>query len=219
MLGVHDARLGDHVPGGVRALLQLQHPIVLDHGRAAFLGRAGVSPDRSCGVDITLAVRPHAAEHALHADDRAAGLDFLRRHQADVVDADRLKAAIRRLQPLPALRRGSDVNAAGHVHADRLAGFGFDLLQEVDRIGLQNRHVGIGVESVKAAGGVPGRAGGQDRALDQRHVAPSVFRQMVEHRSPDDAAADNNDAIVRFHLRAPDPNRLSVMLPNASARV
>ncbi len=94
------------------------------------------------------------------------------------------------------------MNAAGHVHADRLAGFGFDLLQKVDRVGLEERHIGIGVESVKAAGGVPGRASGQDGALDQRHVAPTKFRQMVKDRSPDDAPADNNDAIVRFHPRS-----------------
>src|ERR1700722_8903085 len=123
MLGVEDARLGDEVPGRVRALRQLQDAIVFDHRRAALFGGAGISPDRSCSVDITLTVGPHAPEHALYADDRAAGLDLLRRLQADVIYADRQEAAIGRLQPLPALRRGSDMNAAGHVHADGLAGF------------------------------------------------------------------------------------------------
>ena len=136
-------------------------------------------------------------------DDRAAGLDLLRRHQADVVDADRLEAAIGRLQPLPALRRRGDMDAAGHVHADRLARFGFDLLQEVDRVGLQDRHVGVGVEGVEAAGGVPGRTRGQDRALDQRDVAPAEFRKMVKNRGADDAAANDDDPIVRFHARPP----------------
>ena len=184
MLGVDNSLLGHDVPGRIGPLLQLQHPIVLDHRRAALLGRAGVGPDRACRVDVALAVGPHAAEHALDIDDGAAGLDFLRRHQPNVLDADRLEAAIRRLQPFPALRRGSHVNAAGHVHADRLAGFGLHLLQEVDRIGLEERHVGIGVERVEIAGGVPGRARGQDRALDQRDVAPAELRQMVKRRRP-----------------------------------
>ncbi len=48
------------------------------------------------------------------------------------------------------------MNAAGHMHADRLAGFGLDFLQKVDRVGLEKRHVGVGVESMKAAGGMPG---------------------------------------------------------------
>ena len=111
------------------------------------------------------------------------------------------------------------MNAAGHVHADRLSGFRLDLLQKVDRVGLQERHVRIGVESMKAAGGVPGRTSGQYGALHQRHVAPSVFRQVIEHRSADDAPADNNHAIVRFHPRDPEPNRLPIMLMNGSAAV
>jgi len=121
MLGVDNTGLGDEVPRGVQAPLQLQHPIVLDHRRATLFCRHGISPDRTCGVDITLAVGPHASEHALHADDRTAGLDLLRRHQADVINPDGLEAAVGRLKPLPPFRRGSDGNASGHMHADRLA--------------------------------------------------------------------------------------------------
>ena len=78
MLGVDDAPLGNKVPRGVRALFQFHDAIVLNHRRAAFFGRSGISPDRSCGVDIALAVRPHAPEYAFDTDDRAAGLDLLR---------------------------------------------------------------------------------------------------------------------------------------------
>ena len=203
MLGVDGPGLGDDVPGRVRTLLQLNHPVVLDHRRAALLRRAGVSPDRSCGVDVALAVGPHASEHAVDVDDRAAGLDLLGRHQPDVVDADRLEAAIRRLKPLPALRRRRDMDAAGHVHADRLAGFRFDLLQKVDRVGLQDRHVGVGVERVEAAGGVPRRTRGQNRAFDQRDVAPAELRKMVKNRGAHHAPANNDHPILRFHARPP----------------
>jgi hypothetical protein len=37
MLGVDDAGLGDNVPRRVRALFELQHPMVLDYRRPAFL--------------------------------------------------------------------------------------------------------------------------------------------------------------------------------------
>src|SRR5271166_3410282 len=97
--------------------------------------------------------------------------------------------------------------------------FRFDFLQEVDRIGLKDRHAGIGVESVKATGGVPRQACGQDRTLHQHNVAPSEFRQMVEHRRPDDASANNNDTIMRF---MPGPlNRManSFVLPKSSTNV
>ena len=88
------------------------------------------------------------------------------------------------------------------MHAYWLARLGFDLLQEVDRVGLKERHIGIGVEGVKSAGRVPGRASGQDGALDQRHVGPTKFCQVVKDRGSNDPSADDNDAVVRFHPRS-----------------
>ena len=100
------------------------------------------------------------------------------------------------MQPLPAFRRESDMNASGHVHADGLAGFGLDLLQKVDRVGLKQRHVGIGVQRMKSAGGVPGRASRQDGPLDQRRVGPTKFGQMVKDGSADNPSADHNRAVA-----------------------
>ncbi len=199
MLGMDDALFRDDVPGRIRPLLQLQHPIVLDDLRATLPGRRCVSPDRASGVDIALAVGPHAADHPLDIDDGAEGLDLLRRHQPHIVDADRLEAAVVGLKPFPALRGGGDVHAAGHVHADRLARFGFDLLEEVDRIGLQNRHVGIGVQGVKAAGCVPGGACGQDRPLDEGDVRPAQSGKMVKDRGAHHAAPDHDCPVMRRH--------------------
>ena len=48
-----------------------------------------------------------------------------------------------------------------------------DLLVELDRVFLQLGDVGVAVERVHAAGGVPGRAGGQLVALDQHDVVSS----------------------------------------------
>jgi hypothetical protein len=48
------------------------------------------------------------------------------------------------------------------MHADRLARLSFDLLEKVDRIGLEERHIRVGVEGVKPAGSVPGGARGED---------------------------------------------------------
>src|ERR1700733_13112954 len=98
------------------------------------------------------------------------------------------------------------MNAPSHVHAYGLSRLGFDLLQKVDRVGLKERHIGIGVDGVKSAGRVPGRASGQDGALDQRHVGPTKFCQVVNDRSPDDPSTDNNDAVVCFHPRSLDRN-------------
>ena len=138
MLGVDEALLGDDVPGRVRPLLQFQHAVVLDDLRAALPRRAGVGPDRAGGVDMALAIGPHAAEHAFDIDDRAERLDLVGRDQPDVLDADRLEAAIVAPAAIPSAPGAEAICMPPvTVHADRLPRLGFDLLQEVDRIGLQ----------------------------------------------------------------------------------
>src|SRR5271165_5718258 len=97
MLSVDRALLRDHIPGPIGALLQVEHAIVLDHGRAALPGGTGIGPDRAGRVDITFAIGPHAPKDALNADDWAKRPDFVRRDQPNVLDPDRLKASIGRL--------------------------------------------------------------------------------------------------------------------------
>ena len=196
MLGEDRALFGDDLPGAVRPLFQVQHPIVLDHGGPALARRAGIGVDGPGGVDIALPVGPQAADHTVDIHDRAAFPDLRRRHQVAILDADGLEDPIGALQPFPARRGGGDRDAAGHVQADIVAGFRSDLAQQVDGIGLERGHVRIGVERMDAAGGVPGRSGGQHRALDQRDVGPAELRQMIEHRGADHAAPDHHDPVL-----------------------
>ncbi len=112
-------------------------------------------PSRPCGVD-----------------DRALGDDLVRRRQSRF-DAERLVDRELRLQPFPALGRGRHAVAAGHVHADALAALGLDLPVQLDRVRLQRGDVRVVVDGVEAGGGVPGGAGRELRALDQRDVASS----------------------------------------------
>ncbi len=214
MLGVNHSVFGDDVPGLVRPLLQLQHTVVLDDFRASFFGGAGVGPDRAGCVDVALPVGPHAAEHALGVDDRAGGLDLLRRDQAYVLDADGLEPPIVRLKPFPPLGRRGDVDPARHVHPDRVARFRFDLLEQIDRVGLKDRHVRIGVERMESARRVPRGAGGQNGALHQRNIGPVQFRKMVKNRGADDPAPNDHSAVVRFHARS-SKNRQSQRLANS----
>ena len=80
-----------------------------------------------------------------------------------------------------------------------LAGYFFQFVVKADGVALQLGHIRIAVESVKAAGGVPRRSGGQLIALDQHHVLPTGFGQMVKDAATDDATADNGDPCMRFH--------------------
>src|SRR3546814_19783871 len=77
----------------------------------------------------------------------------------------------------------------GHVDAAGLAGDRLDLLVEVDGVSLQLGDVGIAVEGVHAARGVPGRPGGELAALQQHDVAPAGLGPMIEHAAADRSAA------------------------------
>jgi hypothetical protein len=195
------AHLGDHIPAAVGALVDLLDLVVLDHLGAAHLCRAGIGMDRAGGVQVTLAVGPQPADHALDIHDRATFLDLGGRHQVTILDADGLEGAIGRLQPFPARRSRGDSDAASHVEPDILAGFLLDLGQKIDRIGLQRRHVRVGVQGMDTARRMPGRARRQHAALHQRHVGPAEFGQVIQHRGADHAAPDDHDTILGFHRR------------------
>src|SRR5271166_4411299 len=200
MLGIDRPPFGHDVPGPIGALLQIEDAVVFDHCGTALLRGACVSPDRARRIYIALAIGPHAAEYAVNADNGAERLDFVGRHQPNILDPDRLEPAIGRLQPFPTLRSRRDMDPARHVHADRLAGLRFDFLKEVDRIGLQDRHVRIGVERMEAARCMPGRTRGEHGSLDQGDVRPTEFRKMVKNGGPNDAASDDDDPVARIHL-------------------
>ena len=90
----------------------------------------------------------------------------------------------------PVLRVGEH-EAAGEVDAAGLPGRLLDLLVDLEGVVLELGDVGVGVERVHAAGGVPGRAGGELRALDQGHVLPAVLDEVVEDAATDHAATDD----------------------------
>src|ERR1700675_3808175 len=75
----------------------------------------------------------------------------------------------------------------------------FQFIVKADGIALQLGYIRIAIKSMKAAGGVPRRSGSQLIALDQHHVLPTGFGQVVEDTAADDAAADDGDPCMRFH--------------------
>jgi len=105
------------------------------------------------------------------------------------------------LQPFHALGRVGQHQPAGAVEP---AGLARDLLQlviEGDGVALELGDVGIAVQGVEAAGGMPGGAGGELVALDQHHIAPAGLGEMVEHAATHHAAADDGHLNMRFHCR------------------
>ena len=102
----------------------------------------------------------HAADETGGIEQRKQVIGFLRRDQFGIqvqVAADRMGG----FQPVHAIGRVGQYDAAGQVDAAGLAGDFLDLPVQLDRVALERGDVGIAVQRVHAAGGMPGRAAGQ----------------------------------------------------------
>ena len=94
---------------------------------------------------------------------------------------------------------GREHQTAVGVQTARLPRERLDLAVQVDGVFLQARDVRFAVEGVHAAGGVPGRAGGELALLQQQHVAPADLGQVVEHARAHHAAADDDHSRRSLH--------------------
>ena len=94
---------------------------------------------------------------------------------------------------------GRQHQPAVRMQAAGLAGERLDLAIQIDGVFLQARDVGLAIEGVHAAGGVPGRAGGQFALLEQQHVGPADLGEVIEHAGADHAAADDDRSRGSLH--------------------
>ena len=198
VLGLDGALLGVEPPVAVRQRRECKDAVAQDDLGTALACGDGEGVGRAVRIDGALVRVEETAEQPVGAHDRTLGDDLLRRREAGV-NAERLVDGALAAQPLPALGTRRDRIAAGHVHADALAALRLDLLVERDRVGLQRGDVRIVVDRVETRGGVPGGAGGEFGALDQRDIAPAFSGEVVEHARADDASADDHDPIMRLH--------------------
>ncbi len=187
-------------PMPIRQWPQGQHAIAQDDLRAAFLGSARIGMGSTVRVHVAFVRVVESSLKVRDVDDRAQLLDLFGRHQTRFHFHGFVHGALG-LQHLPPLWRRRQADAAGHVHADALAALLLDLLIEADGIALQCGDIRIIVECVESRRRVPGGSCRQLRALDQGNVGPAELAEVIEDAGPDDAAADDDDPIVRFHLK------------------
>ena len=107
------------------------------------------------------------------------------------------------LQPLESLGRRRQHDPAGHVQTDVLAGCFLDLAVQVNSVLLKLGDVGIAVDSMHAAGGMPGRSRGKLRSFQKHDIGPAEFCQMVQDRTSNDATADDDNPRCCFQLLFP----------------
>jgi hypothetical protein len=112
---------------------------------------------------------PHRADEIRLVHQREHGFRFRRRDEFRV-HAEIAALGVGEAQEIHALRRIGHHYAAGEMQRAGLAGNLLQLLVELHRVGLELGDVRIAVQRVKAAGCVPGRAGGKLRALDENDI-------------------------------------------------
>ena len=130
--------------------------------------------------------------------DRGEPRDLLRPHNLGIEPHVAVLGALR-LEEVEAVRVRCEGEPAHVVEPARLAGELLQLAVEPDGVALERRHVGVGVQGVEAARGVPGRAGGELGALDKHRVAPAEPGEVIEHAAPDHPAADHRHPHMGLH--------------------
>ena len=198
VLGMDAALLGDDVPAAVGALYRIGDAALLNHLGAVGARRLGIGVGGAGRIEMALERVPHGADELRLVEEGEVRLRLLEGDELGG-DAEIAVAGMRHLQPVEPVAGGYEHDAARQVHARRLAGHLLDLAIEIDRVFLELRDVGVAVERVKAAGGVPRGPRGQHVPLDEKDVADAALRQVVEDRTSDDAAADDNDPGMAAH--------------------
>ncbi len=192
------ALFGDHLPAALRLRVELEHPVPQVDLGAVGAGRLRVGLGGAGGVEVAVQRVVERAEHALDVGDGGEGADLGGADDLGVEPHVAVLGAFR-AQEVEALLGGGDGDAAHVVQAAGLAGQRLELPVEGDRVALQRGHVGVRIEGVEAARGVPGRARGELGALDEDHVAPARAGEVVEHAAPDHPAADHRGPDVGLH--------------------
>ena len=149
--------------------------------------------------------QPHSSELlavARQVDDALDALDVQHRVQRlgfpgcddlDVLQAEAARhgrQALPLLEPLRGRRQGQ---GAVLPEAGRLAGLGLQAGEQLAGVLRQPGKVVGRAELPHQAGGVPGGAAGKTLALQQHHVRPARFRQVIGDAAADGAAAYNHD--------------------------
>ena len=145
VLGVDRAVLGDDVPGAVRPLLRVDDAVLAHDLGAADLGGFRVGVRDAVRIHVPFDRVVDRAEEMLLLEQRMELLGLRRRDQLEV-HAEVAAARHGHPQPVDALRRPGQEQAAAHVNAAGDAGDRLDLLVQVDRVLLQAGDVRVAVQ-------------------------------------------------------------------------
>ena len=200
MFGNDAPLFGLEFPLAIRPLLQTEHTIAQDDVGTPFACRDGKGMRGAVSIHVALVCVEQAALETARIDEWTHLRYLLGRDQGRL-HVHRLVHRTLGFEHLPAFFGGGEAYAAGHVQPYTLAALTLDVFVETDRVALQCGDVRIVIESVETCCGVPCGSGGEFAALDECYIAPTVAREVIQHASADDTAANHHNPIMGFHLR------------------
>ncbi len=123
---------------------------------------------------------PHRADEVLRVEQREQLVGFLDRDHLEF-HTEVAATCNGHVEPIDSFAVGGEREAPWQMDAAVLTRLRFDLLVQLDRVLLERGHVGVAVQGVHAARGMPRGSGGEFLALDQHDVVPAVLGEVVQH--------------------------------------
>ena len=198
IFGMDRALVGHHIPGAIGALVGGDHGRVPVNGRAQFARRAGKRHGGRGRIHMAALFLPERADHVVGVQHRGLFLGFLQRDEMPL-DPQTATGALHHRVAVDFVLGAADVNAAGEMEPAGLFVFLFQLAVDLKGIAV---HFGGGIgphHGEQPPRRVPAGAGCQLLPFQQGHIRPAVFRQMIQDRTADNAAADHHHTCGRIH--------------------
>ena len=183
-------------PGGANG----GHRHLLDDPGAGGAGTRSQRQGDVRRVRVAVAGDVQSAEQVGRLKQRHAFPDCLRRDHLDL-QPDDLRQRSAALEFLEPLRVGGDREGAAPSIAGLLTGFLLEATVKLARVAGEVRHRDRLPQLAEQAGGMPGGAGGDLAALQQKHIGASGTCEVIGDRAADHAAADDDYARATRQLR------------------
>src|SRR6202011_1587902 len=199
VLGVHVTVVGNHIPGTIRSLLEIDNSRVTHNLCATDLRRLCVCVSNTVWVDVALDRIVDGTQEVLLVHERKQLRGFICRDDLEV-HAKIAAAGLGHLEPVHPLGRTGQHDTARDVHSAGLAGYPLELLVQIDGVLLQLGDIRIAVDSVHATGCVPRGARRQFVTFYQENVAPTRLGQVIQNTGAHDASAYHHDSGSTLHI-------------------
>ena len=198
MFGDDRALIGNDIPTTILALVELFNLCLQIDFSALNTRRFCVSMRSAVRIEIAIGLIKHGADEFRFIEQRQQIFCFLHRNQFGF-EAEITRAGMRHFKPIHALGCIRKHQTAGAMETAAFARDFLKLVIERNRIALELGDIRIAIQRVETARRMPCRAMGQLLALNKHDIFPARFGEMVENRSANNAAPNDDNTGMGFH--------------------